>query len=122
MYISEPTVGENVNISFCEGMNITTISQLSSYEQNKTTFIFIAFVCTLIAFIGIIGNGLVIKVSHRTRNTGRLSHLDSVIKSLAITDFLFGLLGTPLIMINYYMGKPSIYTINKFTHFSNERH
>ena len=83
---------------------ITTVQQ-SSYEKNKVLFWCFAFVCLCISIITIIGNGIVFVVSHQSRNTTRLRHLDGVVKSLAVTDFLFGLLGTPMIAINYYLSK-----------------
>ena len=85
--------------------NVTAGSELSSYEKNKTLFWCFASVCVVIAVIGIIGNGLVMYVSHQTRNTGRLRYLDSVVNSLAVTDFLFGLVGIPLVITSYYLGK-----------------
>ena len=74
---------------------------LTSYEKNEYLFWCFAFVCLNIAMVTIIGNGIVVIVSHRSRNT---QHLDGVVKSLAVTDFMFGVLGTPLIALNYYLG------------------
>ena len=88
--------------------NITgniTIKHVSSYDKNEILFWCFAFVCLSISIITIIGNGIVFFVSHQTRNTTRLRHLDGVVKSLAVTDFLFGLLGTPMIAVNYYLRK-----------------
>ena len=93
---------------------------MSSYENNKTLFWSFASVFMVMAIIGIIGNGLVIYVSHQTRNTGRMRYLDSIVKSLAVTDFLFGLLGAPLIITIYYLGKHQHFTITNFrTHSIN---
>ncbi len=84
--------------------NITR-TPLSSYDKNEILFWCFAFVCLSISIITIIGNGIVFFVSHQTRNTTRLRHLDGVVKSLAVTDFLFGLLGPPMIAVNYYLSK-----------------
>ena len=59
----------------------------------------------VIAILTILGNGIVIYVSHKTKSTGRLRYLDNVVKSLAVTDFLFGIVGAPIIITGYYMGK-----------------
>jgi hypothetical protein len=88
--------------------NITK-AHLSSYDENEILFWGFAFVCLSISIITIIGNGIVFFVSHQTRNTTRLRHLDGVVKSLAVTDFLFGLLGAPMIAVNYYLRKLFVY-------------
>ena len=85
--------------------NCTESSTITSYEKNVELFWCFAFVCLGISIITVIGNGIVIYVSHQTRNTTRLRHLDGVVKSLAVTDFLFGLIGTPMIAVNYYLRK-----------------
>ena len=61
------------------------------------------YVC--IAVVTAIGNGLVIYAAYGNRNTGRLRYLDDVIKSLAVADMLFGLIGTPFLLVSYYMGE-----------------
>ena len=61
------------------------------------------YVC--ISLVTVIGNGLVIYAAYGNRNTGRLRYLDDVIKSLAVADMLFGLIGTPFILISSYMGE-----------------
>ena len=98
---------ENEEYPLCKGntTNMTNSSEPNSYEQNLGLFWTLASVCFVNAILAILGNGAVIYVSHQTRNTGRLRDLDGVVKSLAVTDFLFGLIGTPLILINYYKGK-----------------
>ena len=96
----------NDSYPMCEegATNVTGI--ITSYGKHLPLFWCFASACIMIAITAIIGNGMVIYVSHQTRNnTGRLRHLDGVVKSLAVTDFLFGLVGTPIVIITYYMGK-----------------
>ena len=96
-----------MNQTFCNDrspINEMNSTVLTSYEKNEYLFWCFAFVCLNIAIVTIIGNGIVVIVSHRSRNTQRLRHLDGVVKSLAVTDFTFGVLGTPLIALNYYLG------------------
>ena len=85
--------------------NITINTHISSYEKNKLMFWCFAFICISIAVVAMIGNGIVVLVSYKNRHTTRLQHLNSIVRSLAVTDFLFGLLGTPLIIVNFYVGK-----------------
>ena len=95
---------ENCSIQTNHTNSINDTQQPSSYEKNKTLFWCFATVCVIITIITIIGNGIVVIASHQTRNNNRLRHLDGVVKSLAVTDFLFGLFGTPLVALNYYLG------------------
>ena len=85
--------------------NITEEEGLDSYHKNIELFWSFVALSVLIALIAILGNGLVIYATHGTRNLGPLRYLDGVVKSLAFTDLFFGLFGTPLIIINYYLGK-----------------
>ena len=56
--------------------------------------------------IAILGNSLVIYAGkQQTANGDSLRYLDNVIKSLAMTDLLFGLIGTPFNCINIYLGR-----------------
>ena len=52
----------------------------------------------LIGMVAIIGNGLVLYAAYRKKNSMKFSvlrDLDIVIKSLAVTDLLIGLVGLP---------------------------
>ena len=95
---------ENCSIQINHTNSINDTQQPSSYEKNRILFWCFATVCVIITIITIIGNGIVVIASHQTRNNNRLRHLDGVVKSLAVTDFLFGLFGTPLVALNYYLG------------------
>ena len=75
------------------------------YEQHKSLFWVIGVFYLCLAMIAAMGNGLVIYASYGTRNRGPLRHLDDVIKSLAVADMLFGLIGTPFLIYKYYMGE-----------------
>ena len=83
-----------------QAANITPI-----YEKYMPLFWCFVLVCSVIAIICIIGNVLVIYASYQSTNTARFRYLDSVVISLAVTDVLFGLVGTPFIITNYYLGK-----------------
>ena len=83
----------------------TTSIAENVYEENKGLFwaSIVAYLC--IAVIAVLGNGLVIYAAYGNNNTGRLRYLDDVVKSLAIADMLFGLIGTPFMIVNYYLSK-----------------
>ena len=75
------------------------------YEENKATFWVCSVFYVCIAFVAVTGNGLVIYAAHVDKNLGRLRNFDIVIKSLAVTDMLFGLVGMPCRIIgSYYVG------------------
>ena len=94
-------------INFNHETTFTNLDEtvLTGYEKNKSLFWCFAFVCLCVALVTITGNGLVIVVSRKKRNMTRLKHFDGIVKSLAVTDFLFGVIGVPLIVVNYYLGK-----------------
>jgi hypothetical protein len=59
-----------------------------------------------LAFVAVIGNGLVLYIAANNINLGHLQDMDDVIKSLAVADMLYGLLGVPSNLINnYYLSK-----------------
>ena len=90
-----------VNASF-DGKNVT----LSIYETYKAMFWVCSTLYLCIAIIAITGNGMVLYASHASPNLGRLRSFDNVIKSLAVADMLFGLVGMPSrIICTYYVGR-----------------
>ena len=67
----------------------------SAYERYKGVVWATNAVYLCIAVVAVIGNGLVIYAAYGNKNTGRLSSLDDVVKSLALADMIFGLVGIP---------------------------
>ena len=80
---------------------------LTSYQKNISLFWCFSAVCLSIAIVTIIGNGMVLAVAKRKQNLSRLRYFDGIVKSLAVTDLLFGLIGVPLMITNYYLGRYS---------------
>ena len=75
------------------------------YEQNKVIFWVCSVIYSCIALVAVTGNGLVLYAAHGDKHLGRLQNFDVVIKSLALTDMLFGLVGMPCRIIgSYYVG------------------
>ena len=84
---------------------IKNATKESIYEENKGVIWLFGAVYMLVALVAIIGNGLVLFAAHSNRNLGRLRNFDGAIKSLAIADMLFGLVGIPCrIFGTYYIG------------------
>ena len=64
-----------------------------------------AALCMIAAVISILGNGLVLYVSILNKDIGRFRYVNLVVKNLALCDFLFGLVGTPMTTLFWYWGK-----------------
>ena len=86
-------------------LNSTTSFPAKWYDEHTALFWSFIVVCALIALVGMIGNGFVIYVVSRKQHIGALRYLNEAVKSLAFTDFCFGLLGAPLTMIYWFWGK-----------------
>ena len=81
----------------------TTISNSS---RNKYLFWGIAAIMILIGLSAAVTNGLVLYITNNHKNQGPLKNLDIIIKSLAVADMLFGLIGIPCrLLAAYYKGK-----------------
>ena len=77
---------------------------MSGYENNRALFWVDTTLFVVVGLITTAGNGLVLYAAHGNKNQGPLRYLDNAIRSLALTDMLFGLIGTPLIILGYYTG------------------
>ena len=88
---------------------------ISGYDSSTAIFwidvVFIIFA----GLFATAGNGLVLYAAHGNKNIGPLRYLDNIIKSLAVADMLFGLIGTPLIIFAYYIGTYFSYFTHKFS-------
>ena len=97
--------------------NNTEIKQFSFSVSDKNELfvspagILMLSVYLCIALVAVVGNGLVLFVSLTNRNQGELKHLDCVIRSLAVTDLLFGLIGIPCRIIAAKMAYRGLYII-----------
>ena len=77
-------------------------------DENDTSWI--AFWCSVIlclvaGFISILGNGLVLYVSNLKNDAGKFEYINLVVKHLALSDLLFGLIGTPFTILFWYWGR-----------------
>ena len=82
--------------------NSSEIAGGNVQEINLSRFLAVSSIYLVLALTAIIGNGFVLYSATKNVNLGPLSHMDDVIKSLAVADMLYGLLGVPLNLINYY--------------------
>ena len=56
----------------------------------------------LISSISAMANGFLLFVTYGERNSGRLRYLDNAIKSLAVADMLYSLIGAPIKVFTDY--------------------
>ena len=78
-------------------------SQLT--EIQEVLFWITTVVSALIIVPGVLANILVLYYAKQEPSTGPLRHLNRVVKNLAVSDLLFGVLATPLSSYYWYMGK-----------------
>ena len=62
-------------------------------------------ICVLIGIFSSLGNGLVLYISNKNVDFGGFQEVNLVVKNLATSDFLFGVLGCPLTIVWWYWGK-----------------
>ena len=89
------------NVSDCQSNQEG--SQLN--EINEILLGITAAICTLIVILGAVANALVLYYAKQEPPTGTLSHLNRVVKHLAVSDLLYGVLGTPLALAHWKISK-----------------
>ena len=89
----------------------TNVSACQSHQEespvdqvNEVLFWTAAAVATLISIFGAIANILVIYFANQEPSTGALRHLNKVVKHLAVSDILYGVLACPLAFAYWKMG------------------
>ena len=103
------------NISIQTKHHITSRSLLSEDEEDESTkswyddggatlFMILVAIKIIIAMVGIIGNSIVIYASIKDRQSVVRSfrYLNRVVRSLAIADFLYSLVGQPFDILYWY--------------------
>ena len=81
------------------------VRHTQSYEGNKLLFWVMVVLYTCLGLLAAVGNGIVLYVAYKGRDDSRLKYLGPLIKSLAVTDLLFGLIGTPMLIVFYFIRK-----------------
>ena len=91
--------------------NFTLIKGVDD-EASWIAFWFSVVLCLIAGVISILGNGLVLYVSIMKKDIGRFRYINFVAKNLALSDFLFGLIGTPATILFWYWGKNHIWIVH----------
>ena len=92
--------------------NLSLVDSTTTYTEVNTvyedTFVMFWGLVTLyicLAVVTVIGNSLVIYAAHVHKDNDISKSLALAIKSLAVADMLYGLLGAPFQIYGYYLGK-----------------
>ena len=89
------------NASACQ--NHQEQSQIN--QTNEIFFWTTVVISALIVIFGVIANTFVIYFAHQEKSTTTLRYLNTVVKHLAISDLLYGVLGRSGDLIVWRMGK-----------------
>ena len=92
-------------------------------EVNKIgngVFYFSAVLIVLMGLFCTVGNGLVLYISNKNKDFGGFREINSVVKQLALSDFLFGLVGCPLTIVWWYWGKKYHFSVSVLFPFLDE--
>ena len=75
---------------------------LQSIEEGVFWFSVVA--CLLMGILSTFGNGMVLYISNKKEDFGGFREINWVVKNLASSDLLFGLVGCPLTIVFWYWG------------------
>ena len=89
------------NVSICQSHQ----EEVQIDQINEALFWTSAVVSSLIVIFGVIANTLVIYFANQEPPSGTLRHLNKVVKHLAVSDLLYGVLSTPLQLAYWKTGK-----------------
>ena len=89
------------NVSICQSHQ----EEVQIDQINESLFWTAAVVSSLVVIFGVIANILVIYFANQEPPSGTLHHLNKVVKHLAASDVLYGVLGIPLSLAYWRMGK-----------------
>ena len=88
-----------------EGIATFTNTSCHWYQRHTVQYAIDCAISVLLVILSIAGNGFVMYVASRNKNTITVKYLNQVVKSLAFTDFMFGFVGIPLSITYYYLSK-----------------
>ena len=74
-------------------------------QRYEVWFWVLVAVCTMILLIGAILNSLVIYFINQKPLTGAFRHLNTVVRHLAVSDLLYGILACPFALAQFKTGK-----------------
>ena len=89
------------NVSICQSHQ----EEVQIDHINEAMFWTSASVISLIVIFGVIANILVIYFANQEPPSGTLHHLNKVVKHLAFSDLLYGVLANPLLLAYWKTGK-----------------
>ena len=85
--------------------NVSVQSGLSGSEESWIAFYVSVVICVLMGIVSVLGNGLVVYISRLKKDSGKFQYVNKVVKHLALSDFLYGVIGIPCTIIFWQWGK-----------------
>ena len=83
--------------------NITDSGNIGSTESWNAFYVSVT-ICVLMGIVSVSGNGLVVYIS-RKKDSGKFQYVNEAVKHLALSDFLYGVIGIPCTIIFWLWGK-----------------
>ena len=89
----------------------STIEKIGTSDEANWVAFWVSVVFSSIGgVISVLGNGLVLYVSAKRYNIGSFKYVNIVVENLALSDFMYGLIGTPCSILYWYWGIKLIYS------------
>ena len=85
--------------------NNTFNETTAQHDFEETTLWVCVALCLMMGIVSAFGNGLVLYVSNKKDDHGGFCQINWVVKNLALSDFLYGIIGSPLTIVFWYWGK-----------------
>ena len=89
-----------------ESLIQTTEEPSESLVTMKLAFYWVCVIlCFVMGMVSCFGNGLVLYISNKKEDFGGYRQVNWVVKNLALSDMLFGLVGCPLTIVLWTWGR-----------------
>ena len=108
-------------MEFCDEL-AKSVNDTSPYDEKPLMFWGFTILYLLLALFAVIGNGLVIAATYISEINENYNALQlfvpltcfvQVIRSLALSDLLYGFIGAPFQIYGYYLGESKKFNVKK---------
>ena len=92
------------NVTVTNSSNNPISGNIGSEESWIAFYISVA-ICALMGLVSVFGNGLVVYISNKKKDSGKFRFVNRVVKHLALSDFLYGVIGIPCTIMFWLWGE-----------------
>ena len=103
------------NVTVSNSSNNPISGNIGSEESWIAFYISVA-ICALMGLVSVLGNGLVVYISNKKKDSGKFRFVNRVVKHLAVSDFLYGMIGIPFTIIFWLWGE-YVYKLYNYNNF-----